>query len=74
MWSYCFCRRSFYHWRSGGAVAESLAANHPTPLEQVGVKDVFGMSGQPHELMEHYGLTMANIVDAAHKAISRRTA
>ena len=58
----------------GGAVAESLAANHPTPLEQVGVKDVFGMSGQPHELMEHYGLTMANIVDAAHKAISRRTA
>ncbi|MEC7143129.1 MAG: transketolase C-terminal domain-containing protein [Candidatus Thermoplasmatota archaeon] len=58
----------------GGAIAESLAANHPTPLEQVGVKDVFGMSGQPHELMEYYGLTMENIVDAAHKAISRRTA
>ena len=58
----------------GGAVAESLVANHPAPLEQVGVKDVFGMSGQPNELMEHYGLTMSNIVDAAHKAISRRTA
>ena len=58
----------------GGAVAESLAANHPIPLEQVGVKDVFGMSGQPHELMQHYGLTMSDIVDAAHKAVSRRTA
>jgi len=58
----------------GGAVAESLAANHPTPLEQVGVKDVFGMSGQPSELMEHYGLTMSDIVDSARKVVSRRTA
>ncbi len=57
----------------GGAVAESLASNHPTPLEQVGVEDVFGMSGQPAELMEHYGLTMSNIVKSAHKAIARRT-
>jgi len=58
----------------GGSVAESLAANHPTPLEQVGVKDVFGMSGQPSELMEHYGLTMSDIVDSARKVVSRRTA
>mgnify|MGYP001218174363 CR=1 FL=1 len=58
----------------GGAVAESLAANYPTPLERVGVKDVFGMSGQPAELMEHYGLSMADIVAAAHKVISRRMA
>ena len=57
----------------GGAVAESLATNHPTPLEQVGVQDVFGMSGQPAELMEHYGLTMSDIVKSAHKAIARRT-
>ena len=57
----------------GGAVAESLATNHPTPLEQVGVEDVFGMSGQPAELMEHYGLTMSDIVKSAHKAIARRT-
>ena len=57
----------------GGAVAESLVANHLAPLEQVGVKDVFGMSGQPKELMEHYGLTVSDIVVAAHKAISRRT-
>ncbi len=56
----------------GGAVAESLATNHPAPLEQVGVEDVFGMSGQPAELMEHYGLTMSNIVKSAHKAIARR--
>jgi len=58
----------------GGAVAESLAANLPTPLEQVGVKDIFGMSGQPDELMAHYGLTMSDIVDSVHKVVSRRTA
>jgi len=58
----------------GGAVSESLASNHPTPLERVGVKDEFGMSGQPAELMKHYGLTVSDIVDAAKRAISRRTA
>ena len=58
----------------GGAIAESLASNHPSPLERVGVEDEFGMSGQPAELMEHYGLTVTNIVDAAKRAISRRSA
>tara|TARA_B100000579_G_C22828642_1_gene854665 strand:- start:272 stop:1213 length:942 start_codon:yes stop_codon:yes gene_type:complete len=56
----------------GGAVAESLTAHHPVPLERVGVKDTYGMSGQPAELMEHYGLTANDIVDAAKTAIRRR--
>ncbi|CAI8221974.1 MAG: 1-deoxy-D-xylulose-5-phosphate synthase [Methanobacteriota archaeon] len=56
----------------GGAVAESLTANHPAPLERVGVEDTYGMSGQPAELMEHYGLTANDIVDAAKTAIARR--
>ena len=58
----------------GGAVSESLASNQPTPLERVGVNDEFGMSGQPAELMKHYGLTVSDIVNAAKRAISRRTA
>ncbi|CAI8173740.1 MAG: 1-deoxy-D-xylulose-5-phosphate synthase [Methanobacteriota archaeon] len=58
----------------GGAIAESLASNHPSPLERVGVEDEFGMSGQPAELMKHYGLTVTDIVDAAKRAVSRRTA
>ncbi len=58
----------------GGAVSESLAANQPTPVERVGVNDEFGMSGQPSELMKHYGLTVSDIVGAAKRAVSRRTA
>ena len=56
----------------GGAVAESLTSHHPVPLERVGVQDTYGMSGQPAELMKHYGLTASHIVDAAKIAIKRR--
>ena len=58
----------------GGAVAESLTSNHPVPLERVGVEDTYGMSGQPAELMKHYGLTTNDIVDAAKRVMGRRDA
>ena len=51
----------------GSAVAEVLAENAPTPLARVGVKDVFGTSGEPAELMVHFGLTAADIATAARK-------
>ena len=38
------------HGGLGGAVAESLAATTPCPIEFVGVKDTFGASGEPEEL------------------------
>ena len=49
----------------GSAVAEVLAENAPTPMARVGVKDVFGTSGEPAELMAHFGLTAADIAAAA---------
>jgi len=49
----------------GSAVAEVLAENAPTKLARVGVKDVFGTSGEPAELMAHFGLTAADIAAAA---------
>ena len=58
----------------GGAVAESLTAYSPVPLERVGVEDTYGMSGQPAELMKHYGLTTNDIVDAAKRVMGRRDA
>ena len=58
----------------GGAVSESLSTHHPVPLERVGVEDTYGMSGQPAELMEHYGLTANDIVNAAKTAMARRDA
>jgi len=40
----------------GSAVAEVLAANYPVPIEFVGMKDRFGESGEPNELIEAFGM------------------
>lgn len=40
----------------GGAVAELLGDNLPTPLLRIGVQDRFGESGTPAELSRHFGL------------------
>ncbi len=49
----------------GSAVAELLSQKAPTPMALVGVRDVFGTSGDPAELMAHFGLTAADIAAAA---------
>jgi transketolase len=41
----------------GGAIAELLSEKLPTPLVRVGMKDRFGESGTPEELLEAFGLT-----------------
>jgi len=50
----------------GGAVAELLSEQLPTPLVRVGVRDRFGESGKPEELLKHFGLTHNHIAMAAH--------
>lgn len=50
----------------GGAVAELLSEEYPVPLKRIGVKDRFGESGKPGELMEHFGLTANHIVLTTH--------
>jgi transketolase len=50
----------------GGAIAELLGEHHPVPLRRIGIKDRFGESGKPEELMEHFGLTAKHIAMAAH--------
>lgn len=56
----------------GSAIAELLAAEFPVPIEFIGVQDRFGQSGNPDELLEHYGMGVSHIVDAAKKAIGRK--
>ncbi len=51
----------------GGAVAELLSEHYPVPMRRIGVKDRFGESGHPDELMEHFGLTSKHIAIAAHE-------
>jgi transketolase len=56
----------------GESIAGLLARELPTALEMVAVKDSFGESATPDELLEKYGLTTANIVEAAKKALARK--
>jgi len=56
----------------GSAVSEILSQNYPAPMEIIGVKDRFGESGEPSELLEKFGLTAQNIIESAKKAIKRK--
>lgn len=51
----------------GGAIAELLSEELPTPLIRIGMRDRFGESGEPSELLEHFGLTATHIAMAAHQ-------
>jgi transketolase len=53
----------------GGAVAELLGENLPTPMIRVGMNDRFGESGKPDELLKHFGLTSHHIVLTAHRLL-----
>ena len=46
----------------GSAVAELLSSKLPMPLKRIGVKDRFGESGEPAELLREFGLTSETIV------------
>ncbi|WP_003540369.1 transketolase family protein [Desulfotomaculum nigrificans] len=56
----------------GSAVAETLMEHHPVPMKRIGVRDTFGESGKPAELLKHFGLTAADIVDAAKKVMAKK--
>ena len=56
----------------GELIAGVLIRTSPCPMEFVAVDDLFGQSGTPAGLMEHYGLDSAHIVRAALKAIARK--
>lgn len=58
----------------GDSVAQVLSRFRPTPLEMIAVNDSFGESGTPTQLLKKYGLSAANIVAAAEKAIARKKA
>lgn len=58
----------------GSAVAEALGENLPTAIERVGIRDCFGESGTPEELVQKYGLTPTHIASACEKALAKKTA
>lgn len=47
----------------GSAVAELLSSRYPVPVARLGVQDLFGQSGEPDELIEHYGMAAPRIIE-----------
>ncbi len=56
----------------GSAVAEALSRNCPVPQEYIGVHDRFGESGEPEELIEHFGMGVGSIKEAVKKVLTRK--
>lgn len=56
----------------GSAVAECLARHYPVPQEFIGVKDLFGQSGTPDELLEYYGMGEKDIREAVKRVHLRK--
>jgi transketolase len=53
----------------GGAVAELLSEQLPTPLKRIGMQDRFGESGKPAELLDYFGLTGAKIAETVKEFV-----
>ncbi|MEA1986665.1 MAG: transketolase family protein [Candidatus Marinimicrobia bacterium] len=56
----------------GSTIAESLVKSKPVPMEMVGIKDEFGMSGTSEGLLTYYNLRSKNIVESVKKVIKRK--
>jgi len=56
----------------GSAVAEFLGENFPVPMSRVGIRDTFGESGKPEELMMKYGLTDVDVKAAILKVMAMK--
>lgn len=56
----------------GSAVSECLAKHYPAPIEFIGVKDKFGQSGTPEELIEHYEMGESHIREAVKRVVLRK--
>lgn len=55
----------------GGAIAELLAEQLPTPLKRIGITDRFGESGSAAELLDHFGLTAEKIAPQIASFVGR---
>lgn len=54
----------------GSAVAELLGEKHPVPVTRIGMT-TFGTSGEPDELLAHFGLDASGIARRVREALGR---
>lgn len=55
----------------GSAVTEFVSENHPIPVHRMGLRDAFGCSGRPEELLKYYGLTSGDIIKTIKSALKK---
>ncbi len=55
----------------GSAVAEVIVENEPVPMRMIAIKDRFGESGDPKELLREFGLTEDDIVKAVKEVVKK---
>jgi transketolase len=60
------------HGGLGSLVARIVGSRHPVPMEFVAVKDVWGTSGEPEQLLKRYGLTDNDIAKAVRRVVGRK--
>ena len=56
----------------GGAVAEALSSSYPVPVQRVGIHDRFTETGGYAELLDSYGCSVDNIIEAASFAVKQK--
>jgi len=57
----------------GAHVAQLLSQHAPVPVEYVAIQDTYAESGRPAELLKKYHLDSESIVQAALRAIKRKS-
>src|SRR5581483_6023171 len=56
----------------GSAITELLSEEFPVPVHRIGMKDRYGESGEPSELLIHFGLDANHIRLAAHDVVAKK--
>jgi transketolase len=56
----------------GAAVAEAVTDHYPVPVKRVGIADRFAETGPYFELLDRYGMSVRDVVGAAHAALDAK--
>jgi transketolase len=56
----------------GGAVAEAVSDAYPVPVKRIGIADRFAETGPYFEMLDRYGMSVEDIVDAAQQAVTSK--
>ncbi len=57
----------------GGLISELLGEKYPVFIKRIGMLDCFGESGEPDELLKHFGLTAKQIQLAAQEIVEKKS-